>query len=233
VKSAISDRRTRHSRWEGETLNNCRIALVAAFLLSIATHSLSAQQYAKPGKFDLYLFTLSWSPQFCATTKRVTPECRIEKGNFVVHGLWPEFKNGSWPSTCSREPGPSDPASLADLIPDPTLVTHEWSKHGTCSALGVDGYFKLMRSVRESIHIPPLFQQLSQQTWIAPSAIKASFTASNPQLLEDDMRIGCAGNTLVQVQICTDRNGKPTSCGRIRDCRATSIKVLPVLGPAG
>ena len=77
----------------------------------------SAQQYAKPGKFDFYLFTLSWSPQFCATTRRETAECQVHGGNFVVHGLWPEFKNGSWPADCSSEPGPTNPQAEADIMP--------------------------------------------------------------------------------------------------------------------
>jgi len=206
--------------------------LVAAILLSISVPAAVAQQYAQPGKFDFYLFTLSWSPQFCATTERYAAECHIPKGNFVVHGLWPQFNNGSWPSNCSRERGPSDPASLADLMPDSSLVSHEWYKHGTCSALGVDRYFGLMRAIRKSIVIPPFFQQLSQPVSMPPSEVKARFTASNPEIQAEDMRIGCAGNRLVQVQICVARDGKPTQCGNIRDCRATRIGVLPVLSPS-
>lgn len=213
-------------------MNRLRIPLTAAFLLSIAAYSAFAQQYAQPGKFDLYLFTLSWSPQFCATATRDTAECHITNGNFVVHGLWPEFKNGSWPSSCSHAPGPSDPTLVADLMPDPSLVSHEWYTHGTCSALGVDGYFGLMRTVKKSVVIPQVFQQLSRTTWMAPSEIKARFTASNPEIQPEDMRIGCAGNNLVQVQICIAKNGKSTPCGTIRDCRASQIKVLPVLTPA-
>ncbi len=188
----------------------------------------SAQQYAKPGKFDFYLFTLSWSPQFCAATRRETAECQVHGGNFVVHGLWPEFKNGSWPADCSIEPGPTNPQAEADIMP-PSLVEHEWQKHGTCSGLGVNGYFDLMRSIKKSIAIPDSLLRLKQTQMMAPSEIKAEFVAANPQIRTEDMVIGCANNTLVQVQFCVAKDGTPTACGTIRDCRATKIKVLPVL----
>jgi ribonuclease T2 len=189
----------------------------------------TAQQYAKPGKFDFYLFTLSWSPQFCATTRRQTTECETHGGNFVVHGLWPEFKNGSWPANCSSEPDPADPSVQTDIMPDASLVVHEWEKHGTCSGLGVDGYFDLMRSIRKSITIPDALLNLKETQMMTPADIKAEFAAANPRISKEGMAIGCANNTLVQVQFCLAKDGAPTSCATIRDCRATRIKILPVL----
>jgi len=111
----------------------------------------------------------------------------------------------------------------------PNLLRHEWEKHGTCSGLGVDGYFNMIRTVRKSITIPDAFLKLNQTQWLAPSDIKASFITANPQLKPEGMRIGCANNTLVEVKMCVSREGKPTDCGTIRDCRASTIKVLPTL----
>ena len=210
-----------------------RLGIVAFVLFAdvvcISPSRANAQQYAQPGKFDLYLFTLSWSPQFCATARRDGGECKVNGGNFVVHGLWPEFKNGSWPSNCSNEPGPANPGSEADIMPDPWLVAHEWQKHGTCSGLGVDGYFALMRSVRKSIIVPHSLLTLKETQMMAPADIKAEFVAANPRIRTEDMVIGSANNALVQVQFCIAKDGTPTACGTIRDCRASRIKVLPVL----
>jgi ribonuclease T2 len=205
------------------------ILLLIGGILFTSPSWATAQQYAQPGKFDLYLFTLSWSPQFCATTHREVAECEVDGGNFVVHGLWPEFKNGSWPSNCSSERGPANPAAEADIMPDPSLVAHEWQKHGTCSGLGVDGYFALMRRVRKSIAVPNALLNLKQTQMMAPAEIKAEFVAANPSIKTEDMVIGCANNSLVQVQFCIAKDGGPTACGMIRDCRANRIKVLPVL----
>jgi ribonuclease T2 len=102
------------------------LALAGFVILScLAVAPARGQQFAQPGKFDFYLFTLSWSPQFCATAQNDTAECHVPNGNFVVHGLWPEFKNGSWPANCSHDPGPSNPAADADVMPQ-SLVPHEW-----------------------------------------------------------------------------------------------------------
>lgn len=114
-------------------------------------------------------------------------------------------------------------------MPDPSLAAHEWQKHGTCSGLGVDGYFALLRSIRKSITIPESLLNLKESQMMAPADIKAEFVAANPRINTEDMVIGCANNTLVQVQFCVAKDSSPTACGTIRDCRASRIKVLPVL----
>src|SRR3981189_481975 len=54
---------------------------------------------------------------------------------FVLHGLWPQNNNGTYPENCSTEPGPRNPAAYSDIYPDPGLLNHEWRTHGTCSSL--------------------------------------------------------------------------------------------------
>ena len=114
-------------------------------------------------------------------------------------------------------------------MPDPSLVAHEWQKHGTCSGLGADGYFALMRRVRKSIAIPNALLNLKETQMMGPSEIKAQFVAANPSVKTEDMVIGCANNNLVEVKFCVAKDGSPTACGTIRDCSANRIKVLPVL----
>ena len=41
-------------------------------------------------------------------------------------------------------PGPVAQRML-DIMPSKRLIFHEYRKHGTCSGLGVDGYFDLAR----------------------------------------------------------------------------------------
>jgi ribonuclease T2 len=206
-----------------------KLALTLAFVVCACSLAprLLAQQRAQPGNFDFYVFTLSWSPEFCATTGNQKAECHVHGNNFVVHGLWPQFKSGSWPSKCSNQPGPANPASEADVMGDPTLVEHEWQVHGTCSGLSVDQYFQLIRMERKSFRIPDTLTKLTQATTMVPADIKAAFLKSNPQLNTSEVAVGCANNTLSQVQICVAKDGAPVSCSGVRDCRASSIKVLP------
>jgi len=85
-------------------------------------------------------------------------ECSNQKGNWTLHGVWPEYDTGHWPSYCNYG-SPLDMDILEPLLarlntdwsdcycnPDQTctgLWSHEWSKHGTCSRYFPDqyGYF--------------------------------------------------------------------------------------------
>ncbi|KAL4446734.1 hypothetical protein ABPG77_007978 [Micractinium sp. CCAP 211/92] len=48
---------------------------------------------------DLYLFTQNYGPSFCSTQR-----CSRDPFNaFTIHGLWPEYANGSWPQFCDSD----------------------------------------------------------------------------------------------------------------------------------
>jgi ribonuclease T2 len=210
------------------TATRLTICLIAILAFSTCA-PLDAQKKADPGDFDFYVFTLSWSPQFCAQGHPDKTECSTQGGNFVVHGLWPQWGTGKWPQNCSNEAGPSNPADFADIMDDPSLLEHEWEKHGTCSGLGVEGYFNMIRNVRKSIVIPALFLHLTNETQMTPANIKDQFLSANPKLSPKAFAVGCANNTLVQVQVCIAKDGSVTSCAGVKDCRASSIPVLPVI----
>jgi ribonuclease T2 len=104
------------------------------------------------GKFDYYLFSLSWSPEYCHSHPEAV-ECGEGKHyGFIVHGLWPQFNNGRYPEHCSDAGAVSAPASLHEIMPneimpDPGLIAHEWKTHGTCTGVSSSEYFNLIRSV--------------------------------------------------------------------------------------
>src|ERR1700744_1981821 len=108
---------------------------VAVFFLLLSSliliPSAQAQQNGEPGKFDFYLLNLSWGPEFCSI-QGPSPECVAQPG-FVVHGLWPQNNDGSYPVFCSERSGPPHPERNFDITPDRSLLQHEWSKHGTCT----------------------------------------------------------------------------------------------------
>ena len=55
-----------------------------------------------PGSFDYYILALTWVPGFCAGHGS-DQECSKGLG-FALHGLWPQFENGSYPTFCSNAP---------------------------------------------------------------------------------------------------------------------------------
>jgi ribonuclease T2 len=200
---------------------------VASLIFAMLAFPSAAQKPGKPGVFDFYLFTLSWSPQFCSTNG-TNPECISGGKSFVVHGLWPEFNSGQWPANCSNEPGLSDPSEASDLL-SASMASHEWSKHGTCSGLDPNDYFALMRKAKSSVTIPPSLANATSQLTLTPPDLKASFAASNPGVDVADVVIGCSKGYLVDVELCLNKNGTPINCPAIQDCHSSKITVRPVL----
>ena len=114
----------------------CLALFCSLALLAPLAH---AQNKGEPGKFDFYVLNLSWSPEFCSI-HGASPQCASHPG-FVVHGLWPQNDDGSYPVFCSQRPGPGHPDPNLDITPDLSLLHHEWTKHGTCTNLSPEAFF--------------------------------------------------------------------------------------------
>ncbi|HEX4156451.1 MAG TPA: ribonuclease T2 [Acidobacteriaceae bacterium] len=176
-----------------------------------------------PQNFDYYLLNLSWSPEFCYFHPTAA-EC-AQRAGFVLHGLWPENADGTYPESCSAAPGPANPSQYSDLYPDPTLLEHEWQTHGTCSGLSPDAFFSTARAALHSIVIPPTLAHLDHQISLPPVQILNLFTQSNPSLLNFNLALSCGHNYLTAVEVCLDKQLHPTACGQVRSCRATTVRI--------
>ncbi len=175
--------------------------------------------------FDFYLLNLSWSPEFCYSHASA-PEC-ASHATFVLHGLWPQNNDGSYPEKCSTAAGPSDPSAFKDIYPDAGLLEHEWSTHGTCSGLSADDFFNNARTAYRSITIPPALAGLTSQTSMPPDEIVSLFTRANPGLSSGSVAVSCGHNFLTAVEVCLDKALHPIACGSIRSCRANTVRIPP------
>lgn len=202
------------------------LVFITAAVGSAKHHSSQAVQ-GTPGKFDYYLLTLSWSPEFCYS-HREKPECQSGHHGFVVHGLWPQYASQGYPENCSTAPGLSNPAEMADIMPDTGLVVHEWSTHGTCSGLDAESYFKLLRQAFTSVKIPAQFVSPQTNFSIPPLDVKSEFVKANPNFSPEDMTVSCGNNFLTAVSMCMTKDLKPTACQNLRDCKANVIRVPPL-----
>jgi ribonuclease T2 len=178
-----------------------------------------------PGSFDYYLLTLSWSPEFCVTHPD-KKECAAHAA-FVLHGLWPENNDGSYPDSCSGAAGPANPAQYSDIYPDQGLLLHEWEAHGTCSGLPPDGYFAAERSAVRSVKIPQQLQGLTQSIQLTPDQIITDFAQANPEFPAGSIAVSCGNNRLTAVQVCLSKGLAPMACQGVRSCRANVVKITP------
>jgi ribonuclease T2 len=201
----------------------CAVLLCLALL---AFGRAMAQEPAEPGHFNYYLLDLSWSPQFCATLTS-SPQCAAHPG-FVLHGLWPQNSDGTWPANCvTHEPGPTNPSAWLNITPDLSLIHHEWSKHGACTTLDGDAYFRLATRAYRSVAIPPRFLEVDREITMKPEQILGLFLQSNPWLSAANINLDCAHDHLSAVEVCLGKNLQPVSCTALPACRASEVIVTP------
>ena len=184
-----------------------------------------AAQTSASQNFDYYLLNLSWSPEFCYSHPNAT-EC-ASRPAFVLHGLWPQNIDGTYPQNCSSAPGPANPSQYRDIYPDAGLLQHEWRTHGTCSGLAPDDFFNAARAAFQSIAIPPTLTQLTSQISLPPAQILGLFTTANPGINRSSLALSCGNNFLTAVEVCLNKQLQPTACGPIRSCRANTVRIPP------
>ncbi|KAJ4753425.1 Ribonuclease T2 family protein [Rhynchospora pubera] len=121
----------------------------ALFLLSLSLLAVvsSAQD------FDFFYFVQQWPGSYCDTKRSCCyPVTGKPDPIFTIHGLWPNYNDGSYPSNCDRQ-NDFDAREIEDLEKTmqkywPTLACpssdglkfwgHEWDKHGTCAESQLD-----------------------------------------------------------------------------------------------
>ena len=184
-----------------------------------------AQHKGTPGSFDFYLMNLSWSPEFCSI-QGTSPECAAHPG-FILHGLWTQNNDGTYPVFCSAEPAPANIAQNLDITPDLALLHHEWDKHGTCSGVGPQRFFAMEHQAFHSLKIPPQFEHIDHEISLTPNAILGLFAEANPEFPQGSILLSCGRNHLTAIEACFGKDLKPIACLGLRTCRANSVKITP------
>lgn len=225
-------------------MKKCALAIFFALLIPIAACKSPTQTASAPASgpaqysaaypaapaatgsgFDYYLLNLSWSPEFCYSHPNAA-ECASHSA-FVLHGLWPQNNNGTYPHDCSTAPGPADPHQYIDIYPDQGLLQHEWQTHGVCSGLSADAFFQTARAAARSIDIPPTLTSLTAQTSLPPDQIVTLFTASNPAIPAQSIVVSCGHNFLTAIEVCLDKRLHPIACSSVPSCRANTVRIPP------
>lgn len=205
----------------------------------MAASPASAQD--RPGDFDFYVLSLSWSPSYCqgreesgGGRRSQQIQCGGRPFSFVVHGLWPQYERG-YPEYC-QHPSPrlarNIMRSMLDLMPAPGLIYNEWDKHGTCSGLGERAYFETIRKARAVVKIPDDYLQLSDTKTVAPSEIEDAFIKANPGLNASGIAVTCNRKRLSEVRICMTKELEFRDCPEIdkQACRLDQLTMPPVRG---
>lgn len=206
--------------------------LTAALAIAAALTPVAAQQ--RPGDFDLYVLSLSWSPTYCLTDgarRNDQRQCGTQRPfAFVVHGLWPQFERG-YPEFCAGQNAARVPdgtvSRMLDIMPGPGLIQHQWRKHGTCSGLAPQAYFDLTRRAFERVVVPERYRSAQGLGQVAVDQVEADFVAANPSLSRDMIAVTCQDGMLDEVRVCFSRTLQPRRCAEVdrRACRSSTVRV--------
>ena len=205
-----------------------QLACVLAAMVTI--HAVLARGHGGGGRFDYYLMSLSWSPSYCLVHPDEAEQCGRHGFGFVLHGLWPENRNGSWLQHCDTDTAP-DVATIEHALafmPSRHLVEHEWQTHGACTGLDPKAYFELADRAFARVRIPTELQTPRSPPTMSADEILRGFMDVNPGLGENMLSVVCHdGGELVEVRICLDRDLSPQACaGRTRSsCRHGNLRI--------
>ena len=192
--------------------------IASSLLITSLTISSSAiaQNRGTPGKFDFYVLTLSWSPDYCETNKKPDPnQCNTgKKLGFVLHGLWPQYQKG-YPANCSTEKlSPAVKQKFPGLYPSANLYDHEWEKHGTCAGTTPQGYLALSKKLKDSVAIPTNYNRPAKPFRTTVEGLKSTFISANSEFTADGIAPYCSdsGKFLQEVFFCYAKDGKAGIC---------------------
>lgn len=164
----------------------------------------------RPGDFDFYIFSLSWSPAFCASEAgaRKTGQCRDNGFGWVVHGLWPQYsrdRNAAppWPQYCA--PVADVPAPVLRrhfcAMPDQQLMQCQWAKHGSCAAFATpEDYFAAIARLQARFALPA-----PQSEGMPAAALRRAVLAAHPGLQARHLQVIRRDGKIREVRLCLDR----------------------------
>jgi ribonuclease T2 len=207
-----------------------RLVLVLIWLAGAAS-----AEGERAGVFDYYVLSLSWTPSWCALEgdDRGSPQCDAGQGyGFTLHGLWPQYDEG-WPSFCptsERPPSRAMTGEMVDIMGSSGLAWHQWRKHGTCTGLSAEDYYRLSRLAYERVARPELLRRLDREVRLPAEVIEEAFLEENPAFADEMMTVTCRAGRVQEVRLCLTRELEPRDCGRDveRDCTLSEAIFPPM-----
>ncbi|KAI3939644.1 hypothetical protein MKW92_025006 [Papaver armeniacum] len=180
--------------------------------------------------FDFFYFVQQWPGSYCNTkhSRCCYPSTGKPAPDFGIHGLWPNYKTGTYPSNCDPH-RPFRPSEISEDLKSrmerewPTLAcpssdgthfwAHEWNKHGTCSGSNFDElkYFETALNLKKQFNL----LQILENAGIKPNGKLYSLNSIKEAIREAtgfspgiqcNMDGSSSQHQLYQVYMCVDSN---------------------------
>ncbi|GMN41859.1 hypothetical protein TIFTF001_011069 [Ficus carica] len=178
--------------------------------------------------FDFFYFVQQWPGSYCDTKQSCCyPTTGKPAADFGIHGLWPNYNDGTYPSNCDPN-NPFDQSEISDLRTSmqrnwPTLACpsgsgvqfweHEWEKHGTCSESVLDqhAYFQTTLNLKRKVNLLQVLKNAGIQPnggYYSLENIKKAIQDGIGYTPWIECNVDTSGNSQVyQVYLCVDTSG--------------------------
>ena len=173
---------------------------------------------------DNYVLSLSWSPKYCQDNggrNDARFQCETNRFGLVVHGLWPQSRNGRGKCDQPRHCKASlvDRATARDFlctVPSVKLMQGEWQKHGSCAFESPRDYFGRTAQLNDALAMPDLRELARKRDGNVPAGeIVDALVAANVKvgLKRDNVVVRVeSGNQFSEVLVCYDRAFRFVAC---------------------
>lgn len=210
--------------------------LIQAVVIAICAALPLWAEGERAGAFDYYVLSLSWSPTWCALDgdARTSPQCAADAGfGWVLHGLWPQHEDGSYPSHCrTGQPDPTraETAAMADIMGTDGAAWYQWKKHGRCSGLTAGTYLGAARLAYGAVERPEVFRTLTRAVALPAAVVEEAFLKANPKMTPEMITVTCRAGRIQEARICLTRKLDLRACGTgvQRDCTLSDALLDPI-----
>ncbi|XP_027097940.1 extracellular ribonuclease LE [Coffea arabica] len=178
--------------------------------------------------FDFFYFVQQWPGSYCDSKQGCCyPRTGKPASDFSIHGLWPNYNDGSYPSNCDPQ-AQFNPSQISDLTSRmqkdwPSLScpssdglsfwSHEWEKHGTCSESILDqhDYFASALLLKRQSNLLQILKNAGIQPngqYYSLDGIKAAIRGGIGHTPYIECNVDPSGNSqLYQIYVCVDTSG--------------------------
>ena len=185
------------------------------------------------------LLAVSWTPSWCAAEGDARGDDRCDRGSgegWLVHGLWPQNDDGTWPEFCDSPHAPpsrNQTRAMEDVMGSAGLAAYQWRKHGSCSGLSPAEYFAATRAAFNDLQLPSedALSRAGRDARLRPDALVDRIRRDNPDIADDMIIATCQGGMLREIRLCLSHDLVPVSCDDAvlsRECRADTTR-LPAI----
>ncbi|KAL3653223.1 Ribonuclease 2 [Castilleja foliolosa] len=192
----------------------------------------------KQREFDYFMLSLQWPGTACRATRHccssnaccLRPDALTE---FTIHGLWPDYNDGTWPACCSGKI--FDVKEISTLLSGlnkywPSLSCdapsnchggkglfweHEWEKHGTCSSPAVRDEYDYFLTTLNLYFKYNVTEVLREAGYVASNSEKyplKGIVSAIQNAYHATPEFQCSGDAVEELRLCFHKDFKLRNC---------------------